>query len=102
MLSTSITSVSIPARDSGELEVYIRGLTLVYNLFQSLLGIQGNWKKRAIAFYLLVALFQSLLGIQGNWKLPGENVIGIFFSFQSLLGIQGNWKQLDFQTVLHR
>ncbi len=84
--------VSIPARDSGELEAMNPYSTTVLGLFQSLLGIQGNWKANEVfisyshvvsipardsgelegdtpAFQSQSMLFQSLLGIQGNWKL---------------------------------
>ncbi len=49
-------------------------------MFQSLLGIQGNWKQReSERQYIFLSPFQSLLGIQGNWKekksdrKPGSN-----------------------------
>ncbi len=84
-------SVSIPARDSGELEADRVAGRKNPHLFQSLLGIQGNWKD-----YTPAVATSQLVSIpardSGELEAHCPKYLGLRAWFQSLLGIQGNWK----------
>ena len=67
-------AVSIPDRDSGEFQGQLQSDAAQDDVFQSLIGIQGNSKLCWSNSGRKQKPFQSLIGIQGNSKLDQQDV----------------------------